>query len=141
MLLLGSLAYSNSSSAIKLTFGTKCHPSGDGACEGDRGICIIIEIKNAEWMTRYLDVSALLGDDMAYADAALTGQNRLRLDVLGQHSDAKLDPSFKVEAPITLSSGLASDLGVKSVVILPGVYPVDYSLQRFGTVMLDVDTH
>lgn len=130
--------FSNSSQAIKVTFGTKCHPDDNGGCTGERGICIIIEIKNAEALAREISPSAFLGDDMAYGELTRVDESHLRLDVLAQKSDVPLTGNFKVEQPVQLKEEVCRQLGLQSVVIQAGEYRVDYAGCRFGTILLDV---
>lgn len=132
-----SMAVSHSSSAIKITFGSKCHPDDNGGCAGDRGICIIIEIKNAEGLFRETDPSSGLGDDMAIAELTRVDGARFRLDILAQRSDVANGPFFTVEQPIALNPELLTLMGLQSIVIKPGRYPVDYSGHRYGSVLLD----
>lgn len=136
--LLAFFIYSNESKAVKITFGTKCHPDGQGSCVGERGICLIIEIKSNATLARYPDPAVLLGDDMAYGELTIEGQNRVRLDVLSQHSDVQLDGHFTVEQPVQLSDEVCRALGCKALTLQPGVYSVDYAAYRLGTVMMDM---
>jgi hypothetical protein len=135
-LLAAGMGLSHSSSAIKITFGTKCHPDDNGGCAGDRGICVIIEIRNAEQLVRSADPSTLLGDDMAYGDLVRIDENRFRLDILSQRSDVPLSPLFTVEQPVELRGDLPGRFGVQSLVIRPGQYQVDYSRHMYGSVIL-----
>lgn len=132
-----SMAVSHSSSAIKITFGSKCHPDDNGGCTGEKGICIIIEIKNATGLLRESDPQANLGDDMAMAELTRVDDGHYRLDILAQRSDVLNGPFFTVEQPISLNAELLTLLGVQSVVIQPGRYSVDYSNCRYGSVLLE----
>ncbi|MFM2134819.1 MAG: hypothetical protein RL021_219, partial [Bacteroidota bacterium] len=140
VLFASSMAVSHPSSAIKITFGTKCHPDDNGGCDGDKGICIIIEIKNAEGLFRETDPRPALGDDMAMAELACTDAAHIRLDILAQQSDVVNGPYFTVEQPVALNAELVTKLGLQYAVIQPGRYSVDYSTRRFGTVLLDAVT-
>lgn len=124
--------------AIKITFGTKCHPDGNGACVGDRGICLIIEIKKNNALARYADPSGFLGDDMAYGEMTMSGHGMIRLDILAHQSDVTVDEQFTVEEPITLNEEIARELGYKEVTIHPGIYRVDYGAYRLGSVEIPV---
>jgi hypothetical protein len=136
--LLAFFIYTNESKAVKITFGTKCHPDGQGSCVGERGICLIIEIKANSALARYPDPGVVLGDDMAYGEIGLIGQDRIRLDVLAHHSDVKVDEHFTLEEPVQLSDELCHALGCRSATLQPGVYDVDYSAHRLGTILMDV---
>lgn len=136
-LFASSMAFSHPSSAIKITFGSKCHPDDNGGCTGDRGICIIIEIKNAEGLFRETDPRPALGDDMAMAELTRTDAAHIRLDILAQQSDVINGPYFTVEQPVALNPELVTKLGLQCAVIQPGRYPVDYSTLRYGSVLLD----
>jgi hypothetical protein len=136
--LLLTISFSQPAQAIKITFGTKCHPDGNGACVGDRGICLIIEIKKNQALARYADPSGFLGDDMAYGEMTMTTHGVIRLDVLSQNSDVLLEEHFTIEEPVVLSEELSRDFGFREVTLLPGVYTVDYGAFRYGSVQLPV---
>ncbi|MFM9028212.1 MAG: hypothetical protein ACKOQ6_09465, partial [Bacteroidota bacterium] len=72
------------------------------------------------------DISNVLGDDMGYADLNMVSGNQVRLDVLAQRSDVTLSDEFIIEEPVVLNSEVCTDLGHAKVVVLPGVYSVDY---------------
>ncbi|MFM8432814.1 MAG: hypothetical protein ACKOA1_08465 [Bacteroidota bacterium] len=138
LLVLILLSFTQQAQAVKITFGTKCHPDGNGACVGERGICLIIEIKKNPGLARQADISNVLGDDMGYADLNMVSGNQVRLDVLAQRSDVTLSDEFIIEEPVVLNSEVSADLGHAKVVLLPGVYRVDYGMLPFGSIVIPV---
>jgi hypothetical protein len=138
-LLIGLLP-AQEAKAIKITFGTKCHPDGAGACVGERGFCLIIEIRKVDPSARMAHPNTFLGDDMALGEMAIVSQGIVRLDVLEQRSDVELTDHFMVEEDIPLNEVLCRELGVNAAVIRAGNYPVDYSALRYGSVLLNIFT-
>lgn len=132
------LSLTQQAQAVKITFGTKCHPDGNGACVGERGICLIIEIKKNNSLARHADPSPYLGDDMAYGEMTMISASEVRLDVLSQHSDVELNGEFIIEQPVVLNSEISGDLGYSKVVLLPGVYQVIYGSSPLGSVDISV---
>ena len=138
LVLLSLFIYSKESKALKVTFGTKCHPDGKGSCVGERGMCLIIEIKPNTALAKYPDPGTMLGDDMAYGEMTINGDHTIQLDVIAQHSDVTIDDHFTIEQPIELPDDVCQQLGCKSLTLQPGVYQVDYAACRLGTIMIDM---
>lgn len=138
LVLMLTISMTQQARAVKITFGTKCHPDGNGACVGERGICLIIEIKKNNSLSRHVDPTPFLGDDMAYGEMTLISNNEVRLQVLAQNSDVRMGEEFILEEPIVLNAEVSGDLGYAKMVLLPGVYRVDYSLIPLGTVNIPV---
>ncbi len=135
-----AVAFSFHAHAVKITFGTKCHPDGAGSCVGERGICLIVEIKKKP-AARMIEPASSLGDDMAMGEMTITGAHSIRLEILAQQSDVELGPHFTLEEPIELNREVTQALGAQQVILRAGVYIVDYSHCRMGAVMLDADVH
>lgn len=123
---------------IKITFGTKCHPDGTGACVGERGFCLIIEIRKVDPSARMVNPNTLLGDDMAFGELVILSPTTARLNILDQRSDVELNNQFVVEEEIRLSDEVCQALGVNAATIRAGNYSVDYGSLRYGTVLLDI---
>jgi hypothetical protein len=138
--LLIGLLHTQDAKAIKITFGTKCHPDGAGACVGERGFCLIIEIRKVDPSARMLHPNTYLGDDMALGEMLLVSSDVVRLDILEQRSDVELNDHFVVEEDIPLNEIVCRELGVNNAVIRAGSYPVDYSALRYGSVLLNIFT-
>ena len=140
LVLIIALLPSNDAKAVKITFGTKCHPDGTGACVGERGICLIIEMRKVDPAHRVFHPNSLLGDDMALGDLVLLSRTTMRLDIMEQRSDAELNGEFIVESDIRLNDEICRELGVNTATIRAGIYSVDYSMMRYGAVVLNIRT-
>lgn len=138
--LLVALFQAQEAKAVKITFGTKCHPDGNGACVGERGFCLIIEIRKVDPSARIAQPNALLGDDMALGELEMLSPTTVRLDILDQRSDVELNNQFVVEEEIRLNDEVCQALGVNAATIRAGNYSVDYGSLRYGTVLLDMRT-
>lgn len=136
LLMLIALLWAGESQALKVTFGTKCHPDGSGSCVGERGICLIIEVKKVTDDMFRLDPRAYLGDDMAVGELTVSSADEITLEVLNQQSDVAMRPDFILEGPLTLNEEICQSLGFRRIQLQAGSYPVDYSQQRLGTVRL-----
>lgn len=136
LLMLIALLWAGESQALKVTFGTKCHPDGSGSCVGERGICLIIEIKKVSDDMLRLDPRTYLGGDMAVGELTVSSADEITLEVLDQVSDAAMRPDFILEGPLTLNEEVCQALGFQRIQLQPGTYPVDYSQQRLGTIRL-----
>lgn len=137
IIIFSAVLVSNDSSAIKIRFGTKSRPDSEGNCVGDRGICLIVEIKLGPALARNAGVFDDLGDDMAYGDLEIVGSSQLRLDIIEQNSDAELGPYFVLGDDIILGDEICKELNVDRVQLSKGSYKVDYSEFRYGSVFID----
>lgn len=120
---------------IKIKFGTKSRPDGNGGCGGDKGICIVIE-------TSLFD-GGVLGINEGVADGEIVNQSGhtfLRWDMEADNSDNQPGAAFNVRGLTELSPEVSAALGQESVTIQPGTYPMDYSTNPFGVALLPVTT-
>lgn len=74
---------------------------------------------------------------MAVAELTRVDATHFRFEVLAQRSDVANGPYFTVAQPVALDAELLSMMGLQSMVIQPGKYPVDYSNQQHGSILLD----
>ena len=112
---------------IRIIFGTRSHPNGDGnGCEGEKGICLIItrgEIINSE---------SLGTGEMSEE------YGRLFLNITQDPSPAMdHENSFVVAEDKVLPKELAQALGYNKVTIRRGTYRLDKNKNPLGSVFLN----
>ena len=124
----------NCNAKPKLVFGTRSHPIGNGeGCEGDHGLCIII---HGRVVNDDFDVKDL-GDDMGLVEAEII-DGELKLNILFDESKYCFEKDFTVIKNIVLDEEVSEKLGYQNVTIEAGVYRVDFSKFRYGSVVLPV---
>lgn len=117
---------------IKIVFGTRSHPCGKDAgcyCEGDRGVCLIIEWKLA------VDSSFLSTiPNEGIADVELLPGNKIKFNMLKDNS--VVTPSqnlFYVNSNYSLNGLFGSNKTIKA-----GTYSIDYSTNSLGVIVMDL---
>jgi len=112
---------------IRIIFGTRSHPNGDGTgCEGEKGICVII--------TRG---GALSGERLGSGEIS-EENGRLYLNITRDPSPATDDENtFLVAQDKMLPTEVAQELGYNRVTIRKGTYRLDKSKNPLGDVYLN----
>jgi len=112
---------------IRIIFGTRSHPNGDGTgCEGEKGICVII--------TRG---GGLSSEKMGSGEIS-EENGRLYLSITEDPSPAMDDENtFLVAQDKVLPTEVARELGYNRVTIRKGIFKLDKSKNPLGNVYLN----
>lgn len=118
----------------KIIFGTRSHPcGGDGCyCEGDKGICLIIDPQPISAAPGSLQTGEGYGDW-----TVLPGAKQMSIIVRDDY-ELNQNTTFKVDADLALNADVSDHLGYRSVTILSGNYSVDYSKHQHGEILVNV---
>jgi hypothetical protein len=118
-----------SAARIRIDFSTRTKPLG-GACEGSRGICIIIGIERNEGE----NPRGFNGTGEIY----LNSENRLVLNIIRDEApEADDQNTFNVFEDIVLNDEISELLGVSSCTIKKGTYKLSFNNYELGSVVLN----
>lgn len=116
---------------IRIDFSTRAMQSA-GACEGNRGICLIIGIERNEGDSP----RGFNGSGEIY----LNSENKLVLNITRDEApEAEDKNTFYIYEDIILNDEISELLGVSRCIIKKGIYKINYSEYEFGTVILNTN--
>jgi hypothetical protein len=113
---------------LKVIFGTRSHPNGQGTgCEGDKGVCFI-GTANRE-----------LSGNTGYAEISVH-KNIVIFNIIEDRSPAnENEETFYIYEPKEISREDCQELGYNKIILQPGEYYIDKSENKRGTIRIRAD--
>lgn len=115
----------------RIIFGTRSHPCGKDSgcyCEGDRGVCLIIEPNNFAGDPG----TAVLAANQGIAELELLGGTNVLIRFLADNSTVtSSQTTFTIGANVTITGAFGTP-----ITLVAGVYTIDYSTNALGNVIV-----